>query len=199
MCPHNCSGSVSVFLHSMWSDSKFVCICFPCNSWMLVFFFQFLDLMSVKAHHTSHWVCFVYDVWIVDSIVRQVVKSFSSGKREGGDFISATVSPKGDWIYCVGEDRCHSFHSQILFLVSFFESIFLSSNSVHFQVIILHLHGLLFSIHFFLFYLSFIFWFSRRCGSNIFWIKSLVCRISESLSHVLLAVICIVSGAKVEN
>lgn len=34
----------------------------------------------------------------------QIIKTFNSGKKAGGEFVASTISPQGKWLYCVGDD-----------------------------------------------------------------------------------------------
>jgi len=51
------------------------------------------------------FVCTRTNTILLMNLHGQVIKTFSSGKREKGDFVAMTPSPKGDWLYACAEDH----------------------------------------------------------------------------------------------
>merc|ERR1711972_383444 len=64
-------------------------------------------LPAVYGDHgeTMFFVCMNTNHMMLMNLTGQVVKSFSSGKRERGDFVQMIASPKGEWLYGIGEDQ----------------------------------------------------------------------------------------------
>ena len=66
--------------------------------------FTIHTIMLMPNNPDQVFVCNKSSNAYIMTIQGQIIKTFSSGKVSGGDFVCATVSPQGKWIYCVGED-----------------------------------------------------------------------------------------------
>mmetsp|Transcript_84021 Transcript_84021/g.151657 ORF Transcript_84021/g.151657 Transcript_84021/m.151657 type:complete len:529 (-) Transcript_84021:64-1650(-) len=51
------------------------------------------------------FVCTRTNTIMLMNLAGQVLKTYCSGKREKGDFVAMTTSPKGEWLYAAGEDN----------------------------------------------------------------------------------------------
>lgn len=51
------------------------------------------------------FVCTRTNTILLMNLHGQVIKTFSSGRKEKGDFVAMVPSPKGDWLYAVAEDH----------------------------------------------------------------------------------------------
>ncbi|CAJ1430246.1 unnamed protein product [Effrenium voratum] len=62
-------------------------------------------LPGYSEHEDLIFVCTRTNTILLMNLAGQVLKSFCSGKRDKGDFVAMTISPKGEWLHAVAEDN----------------------------------------------------------------------------------------------
>lgn len=61
-------------------------------------------VMAHPLHPDQLFVCDRSSTLYLMTLQGQVISSLHSGKKEGGGFLAACLSPRGEWAYCLGED-----------------------------------------------------------------------------------------------
>eukprot|EP00923_Selenidium_pygospionis_P023739 GHVN01041318.1.p1 GENE.GHVN01041318.1~~GHVN01041318.1.p1 ORF type:complete len:521 (+),score=110.51 GHVN01041318.1:200-1762(+) len=62
-------------------------------------------LLATKTSSDLIYVCAKTSVLYLMNLEGHALKFFSSGKRDGGDFVACAKSTRGEWLYCAGEDN----------------------------------------------------------------------------------------------
>ncbi|VDM43565.1 unnamed protein product [Toxocara canis] len=98
---HMCVSASSDATVRMWNLKSCECV----NTFRVASEIPVNSVHPIPKSDNQLVVCNRSNTLVVVNIRGQIVKTLTSGKREKGDFVACTLSPRGEWIYCIAEDN----------------------------------------------------------------------------------------------
>lgn len=63
------------------------------------------SIHPIPKSNDQFLICNRTNTVVVVNIQGQIVRTLTSGKRDKGSFLACSLSPKAEWVYCIGEDN----------------------------------------------------------------------------------------------